>query len=538
MPNASPSKLSPLTDELLRILVDLEPVEATGLGLHDSDHLLPDVSLPAWEARVERYRALLARAEALAPEALDPAGRIDREILLGWLRVRLHEILDLRFPQRNPGWYTFLLTHSVFYLLLRDFAPMEERLEAVAARLDQVPRFLAEAALRLDQPPALWVEIALEETEGAMDFFHATFPVLAEQFPKLKRRLLSANLKALRAMVTFSELLQKDVMARSSKTFAAGRDTFEFMLQHRHRIADSPEELSAMGHEELDRARRAMDRMAQEAGETSWEEMVARIQLHHPSSADLLQAYEESLSRARLFVVERGLATLPEEELEIIETPAFLRHVVPFAAYYQPAPFEARQKGHFLVTVPAEDETRELRLRGHNYPGITLTTLHESFPGHHLQLSVSNRAGSPLRRLSDNSMFAEGWALYCEEMMYEAGFYDRKTRLLQLKDLVWRACRVLIDVGLHTGTMGFDDAVEMLVREAKLDRPSAVADVKWYTMAPTYPLSYLRGKREILRLRDRWREQRGPFDAKAFHDALLSAGTLPMALAEQHLFGA
>jgi uncharacterized protein (DUF885 family) len=226
----------------------------------------------------------------------------------------------------------------------------------------------------------------------------------------------------------------------------------------------------------------------------------------------------------------------PDEELEIIETPVFLRHVVPFAAYYPPAPFEQRQKGYFLVTPPPEDESREARLRGHNYGFITLTTLHEAFPGHHLQLTVANRSGSALRRLSDNSMFAEGWALYCEEMMYEAGFYDRKTRLLQLKDLAWRACRVLIDVGLHTGTMGFDEAVEMMIREVKLDRDSAVAEVKWYSLAPTYPLSYLRGQREILRLRDRWRE-RGPYEARAFHDALLSAGTLPMALAERHVFG-
>jgi uncharacterized protein (DUF885 family) len=532
------SKLDSLTEQLLRSLVELEPVEATGLGLHDSDHRLPDVTLPAWEERVERFRGLLAQAEALAPERLEPAERIDRDILLGGLRVRLHEILELRLPQRNPAWYTGLLTHSVFYLLLRDFAPMEERLEAVASRLDQMPRFLAEAMLLLDQPPAVWVEIAIEELEGALDFFHATFPVLADQYPRLKRRLLSSNLRALRAMSSFCEVLQKDVLARSSKTFATGRDTFDFLLRHRHRIADSPEELSAMGHEELDRTRQAMDRMAQDAGETSWEEMMSRIQLHHPSSGELLKAYEEALQRARSFVIERGIATVPEgEELEIIETPVFLRHIVPFAAYYQPGPFEARQKGHFLVTPPPDDETRELRLRGHNYSGITLTTLHESFPGHHLQLAVSNRVGSPLRKLADNSMFAEGWALYCEEMMYEAGFYDRKTRLLQLKDLAWRACRVLIDVELHTGAMGFDEAVEMLVREAKLDRPSAVAEVKWYSLAPTYPLSYLRGKREILRMRDRWREQRGPYDARAFHDALLSAGTLPMALAEQHLFG-
>jgi uncharacterized protein (DUF885 family) len=534
--SASP-RLKELTDKLLESIVELEPVEATGLGLHASDHRLPDASVPAFEQREERWRSLLALCEQVPDAELEPAERIDRDLAAGQLRVRLHDLVTRLEPQRNPTYYTSTVTASVFLLLLREHAPMPERLEAIASRLEQVPGFLAEAMLRLEKPPALWVEIALDDAEGAMEFLHATVPVLAGQHPGLTDRLLAANLKAVRALSSFADFLQRDLALQAVPSFAAGREVFEHNLRHRHRIADSPEELLDMGRQELDRARRAMERLARDAGEPGWHEMLESIQMHHPSGPELLAAYEEALERTRRFVAERDLATLPEdEELEIIETPAFLRHVIPFAAYYPPAPFEEKRKGFFLVTAPPDDETRQARLRGHSYASITLTALHEAFPGHHLQLTRSAHTGSPLRRLADSSMFGEGWALYCEEMMYEEGFYDRKTRLLQLKDLAWRACRVIIDVGLHTGSMDFHDAVEMLEREVKMDRQSAEAEVKWYSLAPTYPLSYLRGMREILRMRDRWRE-RGPYVAKAFHDALLSAGTLPMSLAERHVFG-
>jgi len=140
-----------------------------------------------------------------------------------------------------------------------------------------------------------------------------------------------------------------------------------------------------------------------------------------------------------------------------------------------------------------------------------------------------------LRRVFSNTVYVEGWALYCEELMYEEGFYtDPKVRLLQLKDVLWRAARVVADVGLHCKGMGFEEAVDLLVKEAAIERVNAVAEVKRYTMSPTQPLSYLVGKLAILKLREKRRAEEGSgFSLKAFHDSLLSAGALPMKLVEE-----
>jgi uncharacterized protein (DUF885 family) len=223
------------------------------------------------------------------------------------------------------------------------------------------------------------------------------------------------------------------------------------------------------------------------------------------------------------------------EELAIVETPAFDRSRVPYAAYLMPGAFDPQQRGFFYVTpvdVSKSPEEQEEQLRGHNTLSIPLTSLHEAYPGHHQQCCWANKAESRLRKLADSAVLAEGWALYCEELFHEQGYYENPlTRLYQLKDLAWRAARVVLDAQLHTGRIGVDDAVEFLVREAMLERPNAVAEVKRYALTPTQPMSYVVGKQELLRLRENVRRRLGErFDLHDFHGAVLRAGALPVGL--------
>jgi uncharacterized protein (DUF885 family) len=205
-----------------------------------------------------------------------------------------------------------------------------------------------------------------------------------------------------------------------------------------------------------------------------------------------------------------------------------------------PGPFDVRQQGLYYVTPIDQSATptqqREQRV-GHNFFGMLLTNVHEGYPGHHLQLVLANQAPSLVRRLHDSTVFAEGWALYCEQLVLDEGFDDDpRTRLFQLKDQLWRACRVVIDVKLHTGEMTFDEAVAMLVDVAKLERINAVGEVRRYTLSPTQPMSYLVGKQQIMDLREREKRRLGSaFSLCTFHDRLLSQGTIPIALVESAL---
>lgn len=144
-----------------------------------------------------------------------------------------------------------------------------------------------------------------------------------------------------------------------------------------------------------------------------------------------------------------------------------------------------------------------------------------------------------VRRQMYSTVFIEGWALYCEEMMLAQGFLNSpKHKLMQLKDQLWRACRVVIDVGIHCFEMTFDEAVEMLVEIAGLERSNAVAEVNRYTQSPTQPMSYLVGKIEITRLKERYQAAEGEnFNLKEFHDRLLGYGSIPPGIIERDMIG-
>jgi uncharacterized protein (DUF885 family) len=163
---------------------------------------------------------------------------------------------------------------------------------------------------------------------------------------------------------------------------------------------------------------------------------------------------------------------------------------------------------------------------------MAATVAHEGYPGHHLQLSTAGRIASAVRRYYCTPVFVEGWAFYCEQLMAEEGFYvDPRSRVLQLKDQLWRACRVVIDVGIHTRGMSLDDAAAMLHEVARIEVPSARGEVLRYSRSPTQPLSYAVGKREILKLREDCRRKQGAaFRLRRFHDDLLGFGSIPIGL--------
>ncbi len=180
-------------------------------------------------------------------------------------------------------------------------------------------------------------------------------------------------------------------------------------------------------------------------------------------------------------------------------------------------------------------------LREHNYVGLENTSVHESYPGHHLQFSIANctPAASTLPRLmNESSVFYEGWALYCEQLMQEQGFLKSKEhRFVMLKDRLWRALRIIIDVKTQTGQMTYDEAADLMVRELHFPREQACGDLNWYSQSPSVPMGYALGWSIINRLRGQEQNRLGSkFSLCEFHDKLLSAGSISLPLVEKRHF--
>ncbi|HZV78194.1 MAG TPA: DUF885 domain-containing protein [Candidatus Binatus sp.] len=515
-----------------------DPIHATWTGLHDFDSDLPDVTAEGVARTEEALKAHVARLEDFTPGDLTPDERVDYQLLISELQVHLRELTELRPYQHDPSLYPSLAADAVYSIFARDYAPLAQRVPAAAARMRGIPGMLVAGMRNLQRSPKVWTDIAIEETEGTIEFFEQTvMPLLGTH-----EGAIAACRAAVAALAEYGRFLEEAHARRNGISFAVGREFFDYKLAHEHRVPFTAESLLQFGEEAV----RLTQLRLQEVAETidpgaSWPELLERLRDEALPQGDLLTHYRKGLQQAREFVVSRGLVTLPDgETLEIVETPLFQRPTIPYAAYMAPGPFDVRQQGLYYVTPIDQSATptqqREQRV-GHNFFGMLLTNVHEGYPGHHLQLVLANQAPSLVRRLHDSTVFAEGWALYCEQLVLDEGFDDDpRTRLFQLKDQLWRACRVVIDVKLHTGEMTFDEAVAMLVDVAKLERVNAIGEVRRYTLSPTQPMSYLVGKQQIMDLREREKRRLGSaFSLCTFHDRLLSQGTIPIALVESAL---
>ena len=215
-----------------------------------------------------------------------------------------------------------------------------------------------------------------------------------------------------------------------------------------------------------------------------WPDVVERLRREHPVTDELLEAYERAMQDARAFVQERGLTAVPDAPLSVIPTPEFMRPLIPFAAYDPPGPYTRERTGLFYVTLPdprLPEAERERVLQDHCRHEFAATALHEGYPGHHLQIAHALELSSETRRNVWSPLTVEGWALYCEDLMAEQGFYRTdEERLFQRMHLLWRVVRVLLDVGLHTRGMSFAAAVDLLVSRLHIERVNAEAEVRRY----------------------------------------------------------
>jgi uncharacterized protein (DUF885 family) len=254
--------------------------------------------------------------------------------------------------------------------------------------------------------------------------------------------------------------------------------------------------------------------------------------------AGALAAYRDSMMRARRFIQEHDLATLPVEDIiDVVPTPKHMRSTIPLAAYFEPAAFDRPIRGVYIVTPSVDGDSRAMY--EHNWSSIVNTSVHEAYPGHHLQLSAALASPSPARLLMDAPEFVEGWAMYCEQMMLEEGFEDSPARrVIVATDAIWRAARIILDIRLHRGEIGLADAIDFLAEHTGFERPVARAEVQRYTQTPGYNLSYLLGKVLLLRLRHEEQQRQGEaFTLRGFHDALLYSGSLPISFQRRLMAG-
>jgi len=431
-------------------------------------------------------------------------------------------------------------------LVMKEYAPLSERLKSILERTKDVPQVLEDGKKNLIamEVPRIWAETTLEQAKMSPMLFSMLLPSLAQQAaPDLLTELTEAGQLAAKAIDDYAAFLTDEILPQANGDFAVGKDMFDEILHEDHMVDYDADELLAVGWEQFRLTQKLMEDVAREIGPNkSVRELLEEAKADHPTAEGLLQAYQDSMESAKRFVIDHDIASIPEQEnLRIIETPVYLRPIIPYAAYMPAGIFEEKQEGVFVVTPVAANasaEEQEQTLKGHFNVKLPVTALHEAYPGHHLQLTWANRTKTLPRRLGSflSTLFIEGWAFYCEELMERLGFISEPLqRLGRLSDQLWRAGRIILDVSLHTKGMTVDEAIDFLVDECQLERSNATAEVRRYTMTPTQPQSYLMGKLQILDLVDDYKKQHPNASLREVHDAILGEGSLPPRLMRQAL---
>ncbi len=518
-----------ISKEMFYKVMEYNPLYGTFVGLHEYDDKMPSLKRETILEQIELMKRYLKVFEDMDDSELDFERKIDRKLAIDMLKLYIFRLEEIREWEKNPD-VSEVVGGALFPLFTRDFAPFEERVQNMIKRLEKVPEILEEVKTCIKNPVKLWKEMAIEASQQTPMFFMIIANAIEDQ--ELKKKFVETAEKASAAIEKYVEWVKN---LETVDEYAIGKEKFEKLLELRGLWKS--DEILALGEKYLREEKKKLIEICKKIDpDAEWRDVVEKVKSEKPKNfKEVIEKYREWTQKAKEFVIEHDIATMPEDEtLEIIETPSYLRHVIPFAALFSPAKFDKIKKSVYIVT-PYEEEDM---LKEHSYPSIINTTVHEAYPGHHLQLTCATYNPSYVRILSQGTEFVEGWAHYCEELMSEKGFSkDEKVDLIRTLDIIWRACRIIVDIKLSIGEMSFDEAVDFLVKNTGMKKKAAIAEVKRYTQNPSYALSYLLGKHMIKELKEEYRRFKGDkFSEKEFHDKMLYAGSLPIKYHREILF--
>jgi len=532
------------------------PVNATFTGVHTYDTQLPDWSRAGLTALDGEMRAVHAELVAAHPkpasvrEFRDDTELLDAELARAFLEIQLAENASRFGVRGNPALWTGEAAFSIVSLMIRDFAPLEQRVASATARLAVIPAFLGHAPDILGDRaiPAAWTARSLRDCDGAAILLTRGVDAWLESAervpPSRERALRAAATTALGRIKEFAEWLRLRPVA-AEHAAACGAAMYDLLLSRGHQCRRSRTDLLAEAHELFLREKQRFAGML-EATMHSWADVQEQLAADHPAPGDYLDAFARSWNACRAHAASADVVTWPDWPIRYVPFPAATREAAPYLYYLyyrSPAPFDPYTTYDYVVPpLPAAEVERHLRVW--NSSVITLNhVVHHGGIGHHVQnWHAYHRAPSRVGKIAAVDcanrigMFAagsmaEGWACYATELMDELEFLSPLERVSQQQSRLRFLARAIVDIEFHQGSFTAGDAERFFVEHASMDANAARAEVAKCSMFPGTALMYWLGTQGILDLRAQLMRERGSaFSLKRFHDELLGHGSLPVPL--------
>ena len=526
-------------DTFVQGYLEHNPTDAASAGKHEFDGKLPDWSKDGLKSYGDWLHAQRDGVAAIADATLSDQQKFQREYVLAVIDKELFWLQDARRPFRNPAFYADAISPSLY--LTREYAPLPQRMAAFVTYEENLPAAVAQIRANLEAPmPATFITYGTGLFGGLATYFKNDVPkAFAEvKDDALQARFKAANEKAAAAMDELSNWI-KSQQPNATQDFALGAARFSKMLHDTERVDLPLDQLKAAADGDLARnlasLKSACDVYLPGKPLT---DCVGKVEADKPQGGSV-EAARTQLIGLRQFIIDKDLVTIPgTEQAKVEEAPPFNR--ANFAYIEIPGPFEKGLASIYYIAPP--DPTWPKAEQTAYLPGKTVllfTSAHEVFPGHFVQFLHANRSDWLFGRLFVGYAYAEGWAHYCEEMMYDAGI-DAATpevHIGQLSEALLRDVRFISAIGLHTSGMTVAQSEQMFREQAFQDAGNARQQAARGTYDPAY-LNYTLGKLMIMQLREDWTASRGGRKAwKAFHDQFLSYGGPPIPLVRAQMLG-
>lgn len=553
------ARFAELSKQWLDGWLKLNPVSATQIGEHRYDGEVDDLSEAGRKAQVDFAKKLLGELDTVDLSKLSRENQIDAAILRNQLRSDVWGIETLQSWAWDPQVYSGLAGGAIYNLMAREFAPMPQRLKSATVRMEKIPQIFAQARANLDptRVPKIHAETVAKQNAGVLSLVDTFIVPNAGQLQGADRKRLDAAVAGLRkAVAEQQKWLDETLVPNAKGNFRIGQTLYDEKLQYSLNSSLSRAEIKQRAEAELVRVRGDMYAIAQKvlkdkpgapalpdkpSAEEQQKAIEAALELAYaekPARDKVVDFAKQTLADATAFTRAKDLVTVPNDPVKIILMPEFQRGVA--VAYCDsPGPLDRGLDTYYAISpIPDDwsDKQVDSFLREYNNRMIHLLSIHEAMPGHYLEGAHSAKSPSTLRAVLRSGLFAEGWAVYTEDMMADAGYLDNDPlfRLVQLKFYLRTIANAILDQGVQVDNWTKEQAMELMTKQAF--QQASEAEGKWVRAQLTSAQlpTYFVGAQEHFDMRKAVETKLGAqFNAKAYHDQVLSYGAPPVRFVRQ-----
>lgn len=549
--HSADEKLDAFFQAYLEQTFRMRPLDATLLGDHRFDHLLDDLSLQAREGWLSHARQTLeSLPRQISYADLSRDGQINYDIFQAEL-VRTIWLAENTHPfEEDPRTYGSYISGSVYSLLTQSTLPRETNVTNVIARMKQIPRIVTTAQQTLRNSPRSVLETAIGQNRGAIGFYERELLELAGDTPQLEE-LKRAAVPVIAALKQHQQFLEDSRLLRATGEWRLGKEKFAAKLDLVLEAGLTADQVFKDAEEEFARVQRDMYLVSRQlwsryfsnralppedaAGRRATIARVTEaVSQEHGQPEELILETRATVDRIKSFIREHDILRLPDpDRCRIIEMPEFRRGN---SIAYLEAALPLDPKGASLYAVsppPAEWDAARVRsfLEEYNRHMLQILTIHEAYPGHYVQLEYSNRSRSLIRRVLQSGVFAEGWAVYTEQMLLDQGYGsgDLALRLNQLKFYLRTVANAILDHRMHCTEMTDDEALQFLTEGAYQSEGEARLKIIRAKQSSVQLSMYFVGRMAFYRARQQIQRELGDeFDLGRYHEAVLDHGSVPV----------